>query len=468
MARVVALFAWAVSASVASVAQTVAPPAPVAAASTAAASVKAGVEKWKNADWAGAVAAWRPFAVQGDADALFNMGQAYKLGRGVPKDVALARDNYRRAATKGHLPAQANLGILLFQAGEKAESMRWLKAAADKGEMRAQYVYGIASFNGDGTPRNLGLAFGYLQRASAQGLSQATNALGNIEGGLSPADRAIGDAVNASLAAGQGVPVSLALRPSVLATRDDVLKAPPSSVLVTPSQNAVVTAPASSPRIVAPSSQVSMAQPLQPRTTAGTAPAATPAPGAVRIQTAPPPTPVRPQAMPVTPPPAVTVPATGAGEARPSPPPAALSIPVARAGAELRAVTPQTTPATVTPTEAVKIAAPGPAPALPGGGQAMTSVVEKAGGKRARAPSAQPKGWRVQLGAFSKPAQAADAWARFRKAHKDTAGKTAPIYDTEGGMTRLQLGPFKDKAAAKDACARMAFAGQSCFVVAGG
>ena len=101
-------------------------------------SVRAGVDLWRAGDYPAAVTIWQPFAATGDADAMFNLGQAYKLGRAVPVDKALARDWYRKAALKNHLPAQANLGILLFQAGEKPEAARWLKQAADRGEMRAQ------------------------------------------------------------------------------------------------------------------------------------------------------------------------------------------------------------------------------------------------------------------------------------------------------------------------------------------
>ncbi|MEY2883976.1 MAG: hypothetical protein RL490_1700, partial [Pseudomonadota bacterium] len=182
----------------------VAPPAPPPP------SVRQGVELWRAGDWAGAVAMWQPFADAGDPDAMFNVGQAHKLGRSVPRDVLVARDWYRKAAMKGHLPAQANLGILLFQAGEKAEAVRWLKSAADRNEMRAQYVLGVAHWNGDGVPRSLVLAYAYLARASAQGLAEATNALNNLTATIPPQDRANGWAVALSLAAGTGIPAAYA------------------------------------------------------------------------------------------------------------------------------------------------------------------------------------------------------------------------------------------------------------------
>ena len=80
------------------------------------ASVDAGVGKWRAGDWEGAVAEWVTPAARGDADALFNMGQAYRLGRGVPLNRITAIDYYRRAADKGHAAAAANLGITLWQA----------------------------------------------------------------------------------------------------------------------------------------------------------------------------------------------------------------------------------------------------------------------------------------------------------------------------------------------------------------
>ena len=77
-------------------------------------SVKAGIEAWQRADYAAAVAIWRPLAEKGDADAAFNLGQAYRLGRGVPTNLGAAQTWFERAANKGHVDAQATLGLLLL------------------------------------------------------------------------------------------------------------------------------------------------------------------------------------------------------------------------------------------------------------------------------------------------------------------------------------------------------------------
>ncbi|HUP67192.1 MAG TPA: tetratricopeptide repeat protein, partial [Sphingomicrobium sp.] len=107
-------------------------PAPVAAQ-----NVKAGIEAWQRADYSHAVAIWRPLAEKGDADAAFNLGQAYRLGRGVPTNLSTAKNWFERAARQNHVDAQTTLGLLLFQNGDQAEGLKWLKAAAEQGEARA-------------------------------------------------------------------------------------------------------------------------------------------------------------------------------------------------------------------------------------------------------------------------------------------------------------------------------------------
>src|SRR3954447_23100406 len=95
-------------------------------------SVRAGIEAWQRSDYSAAVAIWRPLAESGDADAAFNLGQAYRLGRGVAVNLAAAKSWFERAAGKGHIDAQATLGLLLFQNADQTEGLRWLRAAAEQ------------------------------------------------------------------------------------------------------------------------------------------------------------------------------------------------------------------------------------------------------------------------------------------------------------------------------------------------
>lgn len=169
-------------------------------------SVKAGIEAWQKADYANAVAIWRPLAQGGDADAQFNLGQAYRLGRGVPIDLGAARMWFEKAANTGHLDAATTLGLLLFQNGDQVAGLKWLKQAAEQGEPRALLVYGTALYNGDGVTQDRLLGYAYVSRAAEQGLAPAKDTLGQLDGLIPPADRAKALALARSIPT--GTPVS--------------------------------------------------------------------------------------------------------------------------------------------------------------------------------------------------------------------------------------------------------------------
>ena len=152
-------------------------------------SVKAGIEAWQKADYSAAVAIWRPLALRGDADAEFNLGQAYRLGRGVPLDLAAAKMWFEKAAGAGHIDSQTTLGLLLFQNGDQAQGLKWLKRAAEQGEPRAQLVYGTALYNGDGVPQDHLLGYAYVSRAAGQGLAPAKDTLDQLDTLLSETDK---------------------------------------------------------------------------------------------------------------------------------------------------------------------------------------------------------------------------------------------------------------------------------------
>lgn len=144
-------------------------------------TVRDGISAWQHADYASAVAIWTPLANKGDADAAFNLGQAYRLGRGVPVDLSKAQSWLGKAAAAGHLDAQTTLGLLLFDSGSRDAAMGWLEKAAERGEPRAMLVYGTALFNGDGVARDPLMAYVYVSRAAAQGLEPAKDTLQQMD-----------------------------------------------------------------------------------------------------------------------------------------------------------------------------------------------------------------------------------------------------------------------------------------------
>jgi TPR repeat protein len=204
-----------------------------AAAPLSAQSVRAGIEAWQQSDYADAVAIWRPLAEKGDADAQFNLGQAYRLGRGVPTNLSAAKTWFERAATQGHVDAQTTLGLLLFQNGDQAEGLSWLKKAAEQGEPRALLVYGTALVNGDTVTQDRVLGYAYVSRAAAQGLEPAKATLDQLDQILPLADRKRGVAMARDLAKAAPPPSS---QPKQLAAKagrtastraaDDAPKAP--------------------------------------------------------------------------------------------------------------------------------------------------------------------------------------------------------------------------------------------------
>lgn len=177
-------------------------------------TVRDGIEAWQKGDTARATAIWRPLADKGDADAAFNLGQAYRLGKGVPTDLAQAQGWFERAARKGHVDAQTTLGLLLFQNGNRLAAMRWLKAAAEAGEPRALLMVGTAMYNGDGVPEDPVTAYAYVSRAAAQGLAPAKATLADMDSVMPIEQRQKGIALAQQLAtAKKPIPSAPAAKP---------------------------------------------------------------------------------------------------------------------------------------------------------------------------------------------------------------------------------------------------------------
>ena len=165
------------------------------------ADVRQGVDAWTNGDFAGAVREWAEPAANGDPDAQFNMAQAYRLGRGVDTDLVQAEALYAKAAAQGHVKAADNYGLLLFQRGAREEALPYISAASSRGDPRAQYLLGIAHFNGDLVAKDWRRAYALLTLANSAGLPQARGALAQMDEYISMEDRQAAQPLAASLKA---------------------------------------------------------------------------------------------------------------------------------------------------------------------------------------------------------------------------------------------------------------------------
>lgn len=255
------------------------------AATPALADVKTGVDAWSRGDHALAVKEWMGPAASGDPDAQFNLGQAHKLGRGVPQDIKRAEAWYRKAASNGHIKAADTLGLLLFQDGRKADAVPFLQASAERGDPRAQYIVGIAHFNGDIVGKDWVRAYALMSRASAAGLEQATRGLATMDGAIPLEQRQLGISLAGELeqrakaaqaqqfaAADLGVNASptAPMRTAQAASSIESAELPPSTTRVASAASGAVTAGAdyANPVVMSPPKRIVMPTPMPPKPTA--------------------------------------------------------------------------------------------------------------------------------------------------------------------------------------------------------
>jgi TPR repeat protein len=153
-------------------------------------------------------------AQAGDPEAQFQMGEAYRAGKGVTADIEAAIMWYRRATAQGHIRASEELGFALFAHGDRREAMPYIEKAAARGEARAFYLLGTAHFNGDYATRDWPLAYAQTERAAAAGLTAAQKNLELMDHYLLPADKAKADQILATLPTVRSAPPEGVIAPA--------------------------------------------------------------------------------------------------------------------------------------------------------------------------------------------------------------------------------------------------------------
>ena len=192
------------------------------AAGSAMASMEAGFAAFQEGNYQAALDAWRAEAEKGNPTAQFNVGQLYRLGKGVVQDDQLAARWYRRAAAQGYAPAERNLqlmaaegrlatvedqtqpseplgagipgaqagtvdapaarsreepGLTAFQDGDFRQAMdTWLPLAA-QGDATAQFNLGQLHRLGKGVQQSDREAIRWYRRAALQGHAMALHNL---------------------------------------------------------------------------------------------------------------------------------------------------------------------------------------------------------------------------------------------------------------------------------------------------
>ncbi|WCT73386.1 SPOR domain-containing protein [Sphingomonas naphthae] len=393
------------------------------ASAPALAGVAEGNAAWMAGDFNKAVIEWRPDADAGVPEAQFNLGQAYKLGRGVTMNLAEAEKWYRKSAQLGFADAQDLLGLMLFRQGDRKEAMMWIEKSAARGEPRAMYVLGTAKFNGDFAAKDWPGAYALMTKASAAGIPQAKQSLDQMERYLTPQDKAAaGVTADTRLAQNSQPPAS----PRV-----------PQGTGYTPVNPAAAPAPA-------------------PAQVAAAAPAYQPPYQAPPMAPPPPPAADGPTvnmdgASVAVPGPEVNVRASsvpGTIQQVPVPGSTAAPAPVAPPRAAPPAyVPPAYTPPPPAPVQVAEAPAPRPAPPKPAPRPAGTGP------------------WKIQLGAFATPGGAKEAWLKLSGRVGMLQGlRYAP--QAAGSVTRLQAAGVASKAEAQRICRAVVAVGNGCFPVA--
>ena len=122
-------------------------------------------------------------AAAGDVDAEYKLGEAYRLGLGLEKDIPQAFKWYARAAEQGHNGARYKLGMI-YQSGEGirqnfGRAANWYRLAANIGHLpEAQFAMGQLYFLGKGVLQDYKEAFAWYERAARQGHPVAQHLLG--------------------------------------------------------------------------------------------------------------------------------------------------------------------------------------------------------------------------------------------------------------------------------------------------
>lgn len=133
---------------------------------------------------------WNQIQLSADRQDEFMLGYHFDVGIRIGDELGMSPDTnqaifwYRRAAEKGHIIAQLNLGVL-FETGHQgarerdyASAVDWYHRAALNAHQGAQFNLGRLFWSGKGVPQNLQTAFGFFKKAAKKGNHMAMTNIG--------------------------------------------------------------------------------------------------------------------------------------------------------------------------------------------------------------------------------------------------------------------------------------------------
>ncbi len=151
------------------------------------------IKFYDHGDYAAALRELRPLASEGNLDAQAKLGAMYLDGRGVKQDYATAMRWLKQAADEGDVAAaESDIGRIYYNgAGVKrdyAEAARWFQKAADQGYEQAQIGLGTLYEYGLGVPKDYVKAYMMFDLASKGGSKDGTRLRDEIARVMRPND----------------------------------------------------------------------------------------------------------------------------------------------------------------------------------------------------------------------------------------------------------------------------------------
>lgn len=135
-------------------------------------------------------------ALQGDAQAAFELGEMHASGVGMPENNTEAVRWYRIAAEKGNIKAQSLLGTAYHRgiglAADDVQSTQWLSKAADQMDPLAQFQLGEGFESGWTGQRDNAEAYKWYLLSASQGYTKAQKKVASIENTLTKDQRVDG------------------------------------------------------------------------------------------------------------------------------------------------------------------------------------------------------------------------------------------------------------------------------------
>ena len=119
-------------------------------------------------------------ADQGIADAELRLGYCYQLGNGVELNLDTAMEWYEKAAAKGHVNGQVNIGIVSYKKERYEDAVTWFTKAAEQHDADAERWLGHCYRFGNGVEQNFDTALEWYEKAAAKGHAGAQYGIGIV------------------------------------------------------------------------------------------------------------------------------------------------------------------------------------------------------------------------------------------------------------------------------------------------